>query len=147
MLRLKQDLPGKRLSLENADKPHLSVKGRMGCFVFMLLIVIMSAVLGYVLSDNSVKVVAIISVITITVTLLFSGVLVFPRKEILTINADNDKKQLEIALGLPGHAPSRNHVIAFKDDEKVRFTVPHRMGRDKPQNIPFDFCVQSSRLK
>jgi hypothetical protein len=68
-------------------------------------------------------------------------------RKVFGIAADGDKRQFDIALGLPGYEPSRHRVAAFKELEMVRLVVPHEIVRDASQDIPFELWVHTSTRK
>jgi hypothetical protein len=147
MLRITRDLPGKQLALETTEKPYPSLTERMGCFAVLLLMLAVAGAIGYLFYDTHAELVLALSVMLGLLVILVIGTVVFPQKEILTVHVDGDKRQLDIALGLPGYEPSRHRVAAFKEIEAVRLVVPQGIVRDGSQDIPFELWVHSSTRK
>jgi hypothetical protein len=147
MLQITHDLPGKQLALETTEKPLPSLKERMGCFAVLLLILAAAGAIGYLFYDTHAQVVLGLSFVLGLPIILIIGTAIFPQKEILTAHVDGGKRQLDIALGLPGYQPSRHRVMAFKDIEMVRLVVPQGMPRDATRDIPFELRVHTSTRK
>ncbi len=132
---VREDDPGRVLTLESSDKPMAPLKLRLGClsallFPYVLILPLYWLLPGFV--DTYMGVVLFLSPLALLI-IIFA---LFPPYQLLSLALTRDEGTLRWSVGRPGLPPKRTGTIELSQIDHIVVTVTHGAVRNENVAIP-----------